>query len=212
MVCRYWNHNNRNVLCSTECVHKKRASCTYCMRGFVKTITAITLVSTLSINRPSIALKGNKMLVKEYFELEIANRPYTSIVLASLSNQLLCWYLVYLAGTAWDHDCCYECKKKSWASHLNIQHVLTKATLLCCKLNFFSAHWASLEFWGCSGARCHTLFFILFNLVCFWSYRFWEASWTLFEFKWIFLLTVSTCSFKRFSRKRLFRKTNRSLI
>jgi hypothetical protein len=43
---------------------------------FRKTITAITLVSTLSINGPTIALKGNKMLVKEYFELEIANRSY----------------------------------------------------------------------------------------------------------------------------------------
>jgi len=36
----------------------------------------MTLVSTLSINEPSIALKGNKMLVREYFELEIANKPY----------------------------------------------------------------------------------------------------------------------------------------
>ena len=46
------------------------------MRLFVKTITAINLVTTLSINEPSIALRGNKMLIKEYFDLEIANKPY----------------------------------------------------------------------------------------------------------------------------------------
>ena len=36
----------------------------------------MNLVSILSISRSLIALRENQMLVKEYFELEIANRPY----------------------------------------------------------------------------------------------------------------------------------------
>jgi len=77
---------------------RKRASYTYCMRGFVKTITAITLVSTLSMNRPTIALKGNKMLVKEYFELEIANRPYkyqTKLNMVRCLKKLELWDMEY---------------------------------------------------------------------------------------------------------------------
>jgi hypothetical protein len=68
------------------------------MGGFVKTITAITLVSTLSINRPTIALKGNKMLVKEYFELEIANRPYkyqTRLNMVRCLKKLELWEMEY---------------------------------------------------------------------------------------------------------------------
>ena len=36
----------------------------------------MALVSTLSANSPSIALKGNEMLVSEYFEKEVSNKPY----------------------------------------------------------------------------------------------------------------------------------------
>jgi len=36
----------------------------------------MALVSTLSANSPSIALKGNEMLISEYFEKEVSNKPY----------------------------------------------------------------------------------------------------------------------------------------
>jgi integrase len=58
----------------------------------------MTLVSTLSINRPPNALKGNKMLVKEYFELEIANRPYkyqTKLNMVRCLKKLELWEMEY---------------------------------------------------------------------------------------------------------------------
>ena len=58
----------------------------------------MTLVSTLSINRPTIALKGNKMIVKEYFELEIANRPYkyqTKLNMVRCLKKLELWDMEY---------------------------------------------------------------------------------------------------------------------
>jgi hypothetical protein len=78
------------------------------MRGFVKTITAITLVSNLSMNSHSIAWKGNKMLVKEYYELEIANRPYkyqTKLNMVRCLKKLELWEMEYETLTpavCWD--------------------------------------------------------------------------------------------------------------
>ncbi len=78
------------------------------MGFFVKTITAINLVSTLSINRSSTALKGNKMLVKEYFESEIANKPYkyqTKLNMVRCLKKLELWEMEYetlTSAVCWD--------------------------------------------------------------------------------------------------------------
>ena len=68
----------------------------------------MTLVSTLSINEPSIALKGNKMLVKEYFELEIADKPYkyqTKLNMVRCLKKLELWEMEYenmTPATCWE--------------------------------------------------------------------------------------------------------------
>ena len=58
-----------------ECGCRKKASLQYCIWDFLKTIIKMTLVSTLSINRDSIAWKGKELVIKEYFEKEVASKP-----------------------------------------------------------------------------------------------------------------------------------------
>jgi integrase len=58
----------------------------------------MALVSTLSMNSSPIALKGNKMLVKDYFDSEISNRPYkyqTKLNMVRCLKKLELWDLEY---------------------------------------------------------------------------------------------------------------------
>ena len=58
----------------------------------------MTLVSTLSTNSHSIAWKGSEMLVKEYFELEVSNKPYkyqTKLNMVRCLNKLDLWGMEY---------------------------------------------------------------------------------------------------------------------
>ena len=58
----------------------------------------MTLVSTLSTNSHSITKKGHKMLVKEYFELEVSNKPYkyqTKLNMVRCLKKLELWEMQY---------------------------------------------------------------------------------------------------------------------
>ena len=58
----------------------------------------MTLVSTLSTNSHSITKKGHKMLIKEYFELEVSNKPYkyqTKLNMVRCLKKLELWEMQY---------------------------------------------------------------------------------------------------------------------
>jgi len=58
----------------------------------------MALVSTLSANDPSIAMKGNEMLISEYFEKEVSNKPYkyqTKLNMVRCLKKLELWEMQY---------------------------------------------------------------------------------------------------------------------